>query len=231
MMKHKSVRLRVISATIAAVLALQAPVMAVPRLMSDEELDLVCAKGSRNFDFDMVTIRELIFQFAHHSAVAQVVASGVLRIEANTTDPNRVQVRVGQAGFTQPPPAAPPPPQHPLSGSVEPVAAVTATPGPEPMPEPLATVTPPPAIAPQPEPISAASATVEIINGAEMPTIEVRAIAAVVRVTADIDVSVRTLPAMIDASVKDKLLIPPGLARGLFSPGLALGHMKAKGGK
>ena len=88
--------LKLATAVVAIAAVLFAPhANAAYREMNDAQMDEVCAKGTTGFDVDLTTVQQMVMNFSQNSAVAQVSGSLLWRVEANTTDPARVQVTVG----------------------------------------------------------------------------------------------------------------------------------------
>lgn len=56
-------------------------VVAKPRVMSDAEMDEVCAKGTEGIEVSMVSVQEIMFQVQKQTSLGKVSSSGTLKTE------------------------------------------------------------------------------------------------------------------------------------------------------
>ena len=68
---------------------------AQPRLMADEEMDQVCAKGSAGPSVDPVVLNQMIFNFSRQTSLGQVSGSGAITVEALPNTSGKSQILVG----------------------------------------------------------------------------------------------------------------------------------------
>lgn len=62
-------------------LAVAPGLQARPRVMSDAEMDEVCAKGSTGFEVDPVAVNRLVFEFSRPTSLGHVSANGTISVE------------------------------------------------------------------------------------------------------------------------------------------------------
>jgi hypothetical protein len=68
------------------------------RLMTDEEMDEVCARGSRGFEVDVAGIREMAFEFSRRGPFGEITGHGVLQVETALNGTAQVNVDVTGTG-------------------------------------------------------------------------------------------------------------------------------------
>jgi hypothetical protein len=82
---------------VAALLAISPPAQAQPRVMEDDEMDQVCAKGSDGYEVSAVAVHQMVFDFHQQTSVGQVNCTGVIVTEIIPNVSGNTQITVGPA--------------------------------------------------------------------------------------------------------------------------------------
>ena len=85
-------RFLLIPSCLACLFALSPMLQAQPRLMADEEMDQVCAKGSAGLTVDPVALNQMVFEFSRQTSLGQVSGSGVISVEVIPSASGKSQV-------------------------------------------------------------------------------------------------------------------------------------------
>ena len=100
--------------------AMSPMLQAQPRLLADEEMDQVCAKGSAGLSVDPVALNQMVFEFSRQTSLGQVSGSGAISVEAIPNSSGKSQFLLG------PPLAVPGGAQPPAGSALAPRAAASA---------------------------------------------------------------------------------------------------------
>ena len=93
----KQPRLRILlSVACGVVLFALAPLLqAQPRVLADEEMDQVCAKGSTGLSVDPAALNQMFFEISRQTSLGQVTGSGTVSVEVIPNPSGKTQVIVG----------------------------------------------------------------------------------------------------------------------------------------
>jgi hypothetical protein len=94
-MKKLILRVLLIPSCVAALLAFSPSVQATPRMMDDDELDQVCAKGSDGYEVNAVAVHQMVFDLHQQTSVGRVNCTGVIVTEVLPGESGRTQVTLG----------------------------------------------------------------------------------------------------------------------------------------
>ena len=222
MFGRRSIGVRFGSAVAAILFLYASTVWAIPHAMSDEELDQVCAGGSSGFNVAMPVIEDMVYQFSHTTPIGQV--NGSVQVEVQG-DPSHVTVSPSV-------PATPVTPSTPATASAPATPTTPSAPSAPSLPvSPSVPATPAPSISPSVQHVAAvasqqsqsAQPTPVIIASSILQPINVQAIDTMVRITCNVDVSIQTMPQVVQAIQRNQLLIPSSLLQSLMSPGTGTG--------
>src|SRR5580765_8021740 len=89
-------RISLIPSCAALLIALSPMLQARPRLMADEEMDQVCAKGSAGLNVDPVAISQMVVAFSRQTPLGRVSGSGSIRVEVIPSSSGKSPMQLGQ---------------------------------------------------------------------------------------------------------------------------------------
>jgi hypothetical protein len=96
--RQLTTRIPLITACLAALLAAPPVLRAQPRLLEDEEMDQVCAKGSTGFDVDPAALQQMVFDFHRQTSLGLVTVSGKISTEVIANPSGKPQILLGLPG-------------------------------------------------------------------------------------------------------------------------------------
>lgn len=80
-MRELIARVPLIPVCLAVLCVFSPKLQARPRLMADEEMDQVCAKGSTGLNVDSLALNQMVFEFSRQTALGRVSGSAVISVE------------------------------------------------------------------------------------------------------------------------------------------------------
>ena len=93
--RHFRLQVSLLPCSLAVFFALFTSLQAQPRVLADEEMDQVCAKGSAGFNVDSVALNQMVFDFSRQTSLGWVSGSGSINVEALSNPSGKSQISVG----------------------------------------------------------------------------------------------------------------------------------------